>query len=118
MGTRRLPRIPTFSAENKRVLSGAVMGLGGAVLWIMARVLPPGWGWGTAGGVLWVLAYLAAYFIVNRPGRYNRKFLEAQLGTLVELMGVPKSAELRAVIWAPSDRRRQDILEQVTNYVP
>jgi hypothetical protein len=115
---RRLLRIPTFSSENKRVLSGAILGLGGGVLWIVARVLPSGWVWGTVGGVGWVLLYLGAYFLVNRPSRYNGKVLEAQLNILVELMGVPKSADLRAVLWAPTDRRRQDMLEQVTNYVP
>jgi hypothetical protein len=118
MRQRRLPGVPTFSAENKRIWSGAIMGSGAAVLWVMARLLPPGWGWGTAGGIAWVLFYVAAYFAVNRPGLYNRSAVEAQLKVLIELLDLPPSDDFRAVIWAPRGERQEGLLEQVTNYVP
>jgi hypothetical protein len=111
-----LNRIPTLSPEKKRLWMPIVSAFGSAGFAIIPRVIPTGWG--MVGGAAWLLASLGVLILINRPSRYNRKALEAELNVLLEYLRLPDEVQPRLAIWAPHIRGQEDLLEQVTNYLP
>jgi hypothetical protein len=112
-----LRRLPTLSPDKKRVWTPVVSAVGSAGFGFFLKIAQPGWQ-GIAGSIAWLLAAILVVVLVNRAGRYNRKALEAELKALLEYLDLPAETEARFAIWAPSIRKQEDILEQVTNYLP